>query len=323
MNSVEIIGFGSYAPENVITNDEISKIVDTSDEWISTRSGIRERRISTGENTSDLSIKAALAAMKNTGVSPEELDMIIVATSSPDAYTPSTACLVQAGIGAVNAECFDISAACTGFIYGLRIASQFIKTGEVKTALVIGAEVLSKILNWEDRSTCVLFGDGAGAAIIRLGQENGIISTYTGADGTGKDSLYCPAAPVNNPYISDPKILNNTISMNGKEVFKFAVKVMEKSIEEVLKKSECSIDNIKYIVPHQANIRIIEFAAKRLNLSLDKFYINLDRYGNTSAATIPTALDEMLQRGVLNKGDKVVIVGFGAGLTWGSALIQI
>jgi 3-oxoacyl-[acyl-carrier-protein] synthase-3 len=323
VNNVKIVATGSYAPERSVKNSELSLIVDTSDEWISSRSGIKERRISTGENTSELATKAALKALKNGNIDPLDIDLIILATTSPDTFTPSTACLVQAAIGAENATCFDVSAACSGFIFALNTASKFVMTGSSKTALVIGAEVLSKILNWEDRSTCVLFGDGAGAAIIQKSEENGIISCYTGSDGTKAKAIYCPATGVVNPYVEGKKErVNSFVSMQGKEVFKFAAKIIPKSVEEVLKDTKYTIEDIKYIVPHQANIRIIEAAAKRLEIGMDKFFINLDKYGNTSAATIPLALDEMVKDGLLEKGDKIIIVGFGGGLTYGAILIE-
>ncbi|AAK81501.1 3-oxoacyl-[acyl-carrier-protein] synthase-3 [Clostridium acetobutylicum] len=322
MNSVEIIGTGSYVPEKIVTNEDMSKIVDTSDEWISSRTGIKERRISINENTSDLGAKAALRAIEDSNIKPEEIDLIIVATTSPDSYTPSVACIVQEKIGAKNAACFDLNAACTGFIFALNTASQFIKTGEYKTALVVGTEVLSKILDWQDRGTCVLFGDGAGAVIIRGGDENGIIKACLGSDGTGKDFLHCPATNVINPFSDEKGLASSKISMNGREVFKFAVKVMVSSVKKVIEDSGLNIEDIDYIVPHQANIRIIEFAAKKLGLSMDKFFINLQNYGNTSGATIPLAIDEMNKKGLLKRGAKIVVVGFGGGLTWGSMVLK-
>lgn len=322
MKSVEIIGTGSYVPERIVTNDELSNIVETSDEWIATRTGIRERRISLGENTSDLAAKAALAALKNAKLDAKDIELIIVATTSPDSYVPSTACIVQELIGAANAVCFDISAACTGFIFALNTAMQYIKTGEYKNAVVIGAEVLSKIMNWEDRNTCVLFGDGAGAAVLRAGEE-GIIKTYMASDGVkGREFLHCFAAQIKNPFINNSADMDDKITMSGKEVFKFAVRVMASSIENVLEASQNSIDDIDYIVPHQANIRIIEFVAKKLKIDMNKFFINLSKYGNTSGASIPLALDEMNKEGILKKGNKVIFVGFGGGLTWGSVLVK-
>jgi len=322
MKEVKIIGTGSYAPLNIVTNDDLSKIMDTSDEWIYSRSGIRERKLSITENTSDLSTMAARRALKNANIKVVDLDLIIVATCTPDNFIPSTACIVQANIGAINATCFDISAACTGFIFGLNIATQFIKTGQSKTALVIGAETLSKVMNWEDRATCVLFGDGAGAAILNISEDKGIISIYTGSDGVKGDVLKCEANPLINPYTTSGSIHNKFVTMDGREIFKFAVKVIEKSIDEVLKNTEYSLKDVKYIVPHQANQRIIEYCSKKLNIDKDKFYMNLDVYGNTSAASIAIAFDELASKNLLNKGDKVIFVGFGGGLTWGAALIS-
>lgn len=322
MKEVKIIGTGRYLPERVITNDDIAKFVDTDDQWISSRTGIKERRLSEGENTSDLAYKAALKAIEKANISSLDLDLIIVATATPDEFMPSTACIVQNKIGAVNAACFDISAACSGFIYGLNIATQFIKTGQSKNALIIGAEVLSKIVDWKDRNTCVLFGDGAGAAILSSSNEKGIISIHAGADGTKGEFLTCLAVPVNNIVTKVEESLSSTIDMNGKEIFKFAVKIIPEGVEAVLKNTGYCIEDIKYIVPHQANSRIIEAAAKKLKVNEEKFYMNLDKYGNTSAATIGIAIDEMVEKGLLLKGDKILLVGFGGGLTWGSALIK-
>ena len=327
MNNVEIIGTGSYAPEKIVTNNELAEIVETSDEWIRTRTGIRERRISEGENTSDLSTKAALKALEDSGTNPMELDLIIVATLTPDAFIPNTACIVQKNINAVNATCFDISAACTGFVYALDIAAQFIKTGRFRTALVIGAETLSKVVNWEDRSTCVIFADGAGAAVMKASQHNGILACYSGSDGTKGHHLTCGSIPVRNPYVKSECAnefdLNScTVKMDGREIFKFAVNVMSLSIDELLKASGLNLEDIKYIIPHQANTRIIEFTAKKLGVSEDKFYVNIDRFGNTSAASVAIALDEISKKGMLKKGDKIMLVAFGGGLTYGGTIIE-
>lgn len=322
VNNVKIVCTGSYAPNKIVTNFDLSKLVDTSDEWISSRTGIKERRISEGEDTSAIASKAALRAIKAANINTMDIDLIIVATTSPDSFTPSTACLVQAEIGADNATCFDIAAACSGFIYALNTAVQFIKSGSVKTALIIGAEVLSKIIDWSDRSTCVLFGDGAGAAILAACDKNSVLSVYTGSEGKKSEFLNCPAVTVKNPFIKESIKTSNFISMNGKEIFRFATKVIPKGIEEVLKKSQYSLDDVKYIIPHQANMRIIEYVAKKLGIDCKKFYINLDKYGNTSAASIPIALDEMVKADLLSSGDKIILVGFGGGLTFGSALIE-
>lgn len=323
MNEVQIIGTGSYAPDRIVVNARMSEIVETSDEWIRTRTGIEERRITEGENTSDLCVKAAERALHDAGVSPEELDLIIVATVTPDCFTPSTACIVQGRLHAVNAACFDLNAACTGFMYGLHTAAQFIKTGEYKTALIIGAETLSKILDWKDRNTCVLFGDGGGAAVLRASDEKGFMAFHVGSDGSKGDLLKCDAVPVKELFASgEADYYKSVIRMDGKEVFKFAVKVMHETIEKLLDKAELNLDDIKYIIPHQANYRIIETTAKRLKISEDKFYINVHKYGNTSAGSIPIALDEMAQSGLLKKGDKLLMVGFGGGLTWGGAIVE-
>ncbi|KEI02761.1 beta-ketoacyl-ACP synthase III [Clostridium botulinum] len=322
MYNVKIISTGKYIPNNIVTNDDISKFVDTNDKWISERTGIKERRISTGENTSDMAIKAAIAALEKFSIKASDLDLIIVATCTPDSFVPSTACIVQDKLGASKATCFDVSAACTGFIYALGVASQFIKTGQVKNALVIGAETLSKMLNWEDRTTCILFADGAGAAIVERSEEVGLISQYTGSDGTGGKALKCDALPVRNPYCKVDDNFKDTLSMEGREVFKFAVNAMIESVNKVLENTEYNLQDIDYIVPHQANIRIIEFVSKKLKIPQDKFYVNLDKYGNTSGASIPIALDEMNKKGMFKKGDKIILVGFGGGLTFGAHLIQ-
>lgn len=322
MYNVKIISTGKYIPDNIVTNDDMSKFVDTNDKWISERTGIKERRISTGENTSHMAVKAALASLEKSSINATDLDLIIVATCTPDSFVPSTACIVQDKLGATKATCFDISAACTGFIYALGVASQFIKTGQVKNALVIGAETLSKILNWKDRSTCILFADGAGAAIIERSEEIGLISQYTGSDGTGGKALKCEALPVRNPYCKVDDKFKDTLSMEGREVFKFAVNAMIESINKVLENTEYTLNDIDYIVPHQANIRIIEFVSKKLRVSQDKFYVNLDKYGNTSGASIPIALDEMNKKDMFKKGDNIILVGFGGGLTFGAHLIQ-
>lgn len=327
MYEAKIIGTGSYSPEHVVTNDDLSKIVDTSDEWISSRTGIKERRISTGEGTVDISTKASIMAIESSGITAEDLDMIIVATTSPDKLFPSTACEVQANIGAVNAFAYDIYAACTGFIYGINTAFQYIRTGQCKNVLVIGAEVLSKFIDWTDRNTCVLFGDAAGAVIISRSEEKGIYTVFSASDGKLGNVLSCTALPVNNPFAILPEVsLFNTtwgkLTMNGREVFKFATRVMVESIDKVLADSGVSIEEIKYIVPHQVNQRIIEVAAKKYKLEINKFYTNLEKFGNTSSASIPNALDEMVKKNLLKKGDKIIIVGFGAGLTWGAALLE-
>ncbi len=330
MENVQIIGTGSYLPKLIIQNDELSNFVDTSDEWIKSRTGIEERRITKGENTSSLAAKAAKDALKNAKLNAKDIDLIIVATITPDCYFPSTACIVQEIIEAENAICFDISAACSGFIYGLNIASQFLKNGEIKNALVIGAEALSKIIDWNDRRTCVLFGDGAEAVVLGSGKNVGIMAIHTASDGKGKEVLKCKAAPlfINNEMLRK-KIDENTLEdnkgylyMEGKEVFKFASWAIEDTIKILLDKVDLSLDDIDYYIPHQANLRIINHIVKKLKIDGDKFYTNLQKYGNTSSASIPIALDEMNKKGMLTKGKKILMVGFGAGLTWGGALVK-
>lgn len=324
MFNSKIICFESYVPEKIITNDELSNIVDTSHEWIYTRTGISKRRISTVENTSDLAINVGKALIKSSNIEPEDIDIIIVATITPDHLTPSTACIVQGAIGAKNALAFDINVACSGFVYALSVADKFLKSGLYKTALVVGAETLSKIVDWSDRGTCVLFGDGSGGALLVASEdENSIIAEDLKADGTCWQAITGGSIGINNAFIKDKKENPFYLQMNGRDVFKFATKTVPKSVQQVLDKSNLSLDDIKYIVPHQANLRIVEVVAKKLEVDLDKFYLNLQDYGNTSAASIPIALAEMSKKGILKKDDKIIITGFGGGLTWASMLIKI
>jgi len=322
MNEVQIIGTGSYVPLNIMTNQQLSEIVDTSDEWIVSMTGIKERHISQGENTSDLATKAAISALKDADIKPEDIDLIILASTSPDQFVPATACIVQGNIGAVNAMAFDISAACTGFIFALNIAMQFLRTGQRKRALVIGAEVLSKIVDWTDRNTCILFGDGAGAAVLEAGSKKGIISINSASEGQKGGVLTCPTVDVKNTFTKGNENFKATISMDGKEIFKFAVKTIASSISEILSENNCSLEDIKYVVCHQANFRIIDFVVRKLKADKDKFFVNLDRYGNTSAASIAIAMDEMNKKNLLKAGDKIILVGFGGGLTYGASLIE-
>ena len=319
-----IVGVGSYVPKNIISNFDLEKIMDTSDEWIKTRTGIRERRIvDENEATSDLATKAALNAIKDANLTPEDIDLIIVATITPDMIFPSTACLVQANIKATKAACFDLEAACSGFIYGITVAKQFIESDTYKHVLVIGAEALSRILDYEDRSTAILFGDGAGAVVMGPVSEGGVLSTSLGSDGNGKDYLNIPAGGSKTPA-SEDSIKNRLhfIKMAGTDVFKFAVRIMQDASVECIKSANLEIQDIDYLIPHQANIRIIEASAKRLKLSMDKVYVNLDKYGNMSAASIPVALDEAYREGKIKKGDNIVLVGFGGGLTWGASVVR-
>ena len=325
VHNVGIIGLGSYVPTKIVTNKDLEKIVDTSDEWIVERTGIRERCIAEeNEATSDLAIKAAEKALEDAKISPEEIDLIIVATATPDMIIPSVACLVQDKIKAVNAAAFDLSAGCSGFVYGLVSGAQFISSGIYKHVLVIGAEVLSKAVDWTDRNTCILFGDGAGAAVLGRVEENyGILGVHLGADGSGGDFLKIPAGGSKQP--ASEETINNKehfIHMHGNEVFKFAIKVMGEAAIKSLKHAGLSENDVDYLVPHQANIRIIQAAAKRLKLPLEKVVINVDKYGNTSAASIPIALDEVVKSKKIKKDNNIVLVGFGAGLTWAACVLK-
>ncbi|MBP1753780.1 MAG: fabH [Firmicutes bacterium] len=323
MKRAKIAGTGSYVPLNRMTNDDMSNLVETSDEWIASRTGIRERRISTGENTSDLAYEAGVRALQASGLTAMDIDLIICATISPDSFMPSVACMVQERLGATRAAAFDLSAACSGLIYGMACASSFIETGMYQNILVIGAETLSKTLDWTDRSTCVLFGDGAGAVILSPSDTGkGISFIQLLSDGSKQDYLCLPAMPLRNPLIQEENSQSQVITMKGQEVFKFAVRSITDHINTVLKNMELSSVDIKYIITHQANYRIIEQAAKSSKIPMDKFYMNLDRYGNTSAATIGIALDEMAQNDMIQSGDKLILVGFGGGMTSGAVLVE-
>ena len=318
-----IVDTGMYVPDKILTNDDLEKMVDTSDEWIYSRTGIKERRISSFA-TSVLGLKAVNDLLTKIDKNPLDIDLIVFCTISPDNNTPSCSCLVQKHIGAKNATAFDINAACTGFIYGLVLADSLINTGKYKNAIVIGSEVLSKLINWKERNTCVLFGDGAGAVFIEATSDinTGIIDTYTRSIGEKSDSLISRSIPVSNFMVENTEEIYPYIEMDGREVFKFAVSSIVESIEKLLKDNKLSINDIKCIVPHQANIRIIEAAAQKLKISVEKFFTNLHKYGNTSAASIPIALDEVNRSGNCKKGDLVILVGFGGGLTYGSILVR-
>lgn len=321
---VGILGTGSYVPENIVDNLYFEKMLDTSDEWIKTRTGISQRRKANKDETaSDLATKAAIKAIECANLTPEAIDLIIVATATPDMVFPSTACLVQESIKAKNAAAFDISVACSGFIYGITIAKQFVQTKMYKNVLVIGSEVLSKAVDYADRSTCILFGDGAGAVVIGEVDSGGILSTYLGSDGSGADVLNIPAGGSKLPvsqYTLDNKL--HTIKMAGNDVYKFAVRIMGESSLKAIEMANLKSGDIDCFIPHQANIRIIEASAKRLKLGMDKVYVNLDKYGNMSAASVPVALDEAFRSGKIRKNDNVVLVGFGGGLTWGASVIN-
>ena len=323
--TVSIIGTGSYVPERILTNADLEAMVETSDQWIMERTGIRERRIAAeGEFTSHLAAEAAKAAIENAGITVDEIDMILVATITPDTFFPSTACHVQRLIGAKNAACMDVNAACSGFLYCVEIAQQFIANHTYQTVLVIGADKLSSIVNWTDRNTCVLFGDGAGAAVLKYrAGSHGVIATYMGSDGNYGEILHMPgggcAIPITKEN-ADDKL--NTLHMNGRETFKQAVTSMMKAAQRALEKSGLTTDDLKCIIPHQANIRIIEAMADRLDVPMSKFHINLDKYGNTSAAAVAIALDEANRMGRFEVGDYILLVVFGGGLTFASSVIQ-
>ena len=324
-NKVTILGTGSYLPENTVTNFDLEKQVDTSNEWIITRTGISERRYADDDTaSSDLASVAAQKALEAAGVGAEEIDLIIVATVTPDMLFPSTACLVQDKIGATRAAAFDLEAACSGFLYALSVGSQFITTGVYRKVLVIGVEKLTSIMDKEDRNTCVLFGDGAGAVVLGISEdESSILSFDLGADGSGGKFLYMPAGGSRKPSsIETVNSREHFIKMDGSEVFKFAVRVMGKASQNAVEKAGLSFEDIDYLVPHQANIRIIEGAAKRIGLGMDKVKVNLNKYGNISAASIPIALDEAVREGSIKKGDNIILVGFGGGLTWGATVIK-
>jgi 3-oxoacyl-[acyl-carrier-protein] synthase-3 len=323
--TVSIIGTGSYLPKRVLTNLDLEKIVETTDEWIRTRTGISERRIAgKEESTSDMATNAARAAMEQAQVTADEIDLIIVATVTPDMAFPATACWVQKNLGAFKAACFDVSAACSGFLYALEIAQQFISTHVYNTILIIGADKLSSIIDWTDRNTCVLFGDGAGAAILRnRANSHGVIATYMGSDGEFTDILCMPGGGSRTPITPenvDQKL--NTIKMQGKETYKQAVTAMSTAADKALELAGLTSQEIACVIPHQANIRIIEAIAHRMNLPMEKFYVNLERYGNTSAGAVAIALDEAHRSNRIKINDYILLVVFGGGLTWASSVVQ-
>lgn len=323
---VTIAGTGSYLPEKVLTNADLEKIVDTSDEWIVSRTGIKERRIAAADEfTSHMATKAAERALEQAGMVAEDIELIIVATITPDTLTPSTACYVQANLGAFSAVAFDISAACSGFLYAMKLAKRLISDGAYKNAIIIGAEKLSAFVNWEDRNTCVLFGDGAGAAVLRKSEEGEgrILASETGTDGRHAAILdikgggsACPITMSNaNDHLA-------TLSMQGREVFKLAVNAMRNAAEKVIERAGLTADDIALVVPHQANLRIIDAIASRLDVPNEKVFVNLHKYGNTSAAAIAIALDEANREGRIKRGDNIIMVAFGAGLTWAASAIE-
>lgn len=323
---VTIAGTGSYVPENVRTNADLEKMVDTTDEWITSRTGIKERRIAADDEfTSHMATKASIKALEQAKINAEDLDLIIVATITPDTLTPATACYVQAQLGAMSAVAFDISAACSGFLYAMKLAKRLISDGAYKNALIIGAEKLSSFVNWEDRDTCVLFGDGAGAAVLRRSKEGEghILATETGTNGQHAEILNIAgggsACPTTIQNAGDRLA---TLSMQGREVFKLAVNAMKTAAESVIERANLTADDITLVIPHQANLRIIDAIAKRLSVPNEKVFVNLHKYGNTSAAAVAIALDEAHREGRFKRGDNIVLVVFGAGLTWAATAIE-
>ena len=325
MIRARITGTGSYVPEKVLTNVDLEKIVDTNDEWIRTRTGIRERHVAADEeNTSDLATNAAKKALEMAGVKAEEIDLIIVGTITGDYPWPATACVVQSNLGTVNAGAYDVSAACSGFLYALSSAVDRIEAGRSKKALVIGAEILTRIIDWEDRNTCVLFGDAAGAVVLEAHEgDHGVLSTYLRADGTQLELLYQPGFGTKVlPTEENIKNKENALKMQGNEVFKVAVRSMTDIANVALKDNDMTVGDVDLFIPHQANIRILEATAKRIGLSDDQCYINVDRFGNTSGATIPLALDEANRAGRISEGDILLLDAFGGGFTWAAALVR-
>ncbi|WP_449447617.1 beta-ketoacyl-ACP synthase III [Thermomonas brevis] len=317
-----IAGTGSYLPEKVLTNDDLAKMVDTSDEWIAARTGIRERHVAAeGETTSDLGYQAALRALEAAGVAASEIDLIVVGTTTPDLIFPSTACLIQHKLGVAGCPAFDVNAACSGFIYGLTIADKFIRSGAAKTALVIGAETLTRMLDWNDRGTCVLFGDGAGAVVLKADADTGILSTHMHADGSKKELLWNPVG-VSAGFKPDEHNAGVRVMMTGNEVFKHAVKALDSVVDEALEANGLDRAAIDWLVPHQANLRIIEATAKRLAMPMDRVVVTVDRHGNTSSGSVPLALDEAVRSGRVQRGQLLLLEAFGGGFTWGSALLR-
>lgn len=318
--TIEIIGTGKCVPETKKDNFFFEDKIDTSDEWIVSRTGIRSRYLAKEETTSSMAIGAAKAAIEDAGIDPMDIDLVLVATISPDYAFPSTACMVQGGIGAKNAVGMDLSAACSGFVFALNTAYAYISAGIYKTALLVGVETLSRHIDWQDRSTCVLFGDGAGAVVVRK-SERGLIGVEMGSDGEKGMVLNCNYAPISNP-LQERERISGTMQMDGQEVFKFAVKTVPECVNKILEKNKYQAEDIKWYLLHQANVRIIQSISKKLQVDIDKFPCNLDEYGNTSAASIPILLDDVHKKGMLKKGDKLVFAGFGGGLTWGACLLE-
>jgi 3-oxoacyl-[acyl-carrier-protein] synthase-3 len=320
-----VTGWGMAVPDTVLTNDDMARMVDTNDEWIVSRTGIHRRHMAAkNETTASLATQAAVRALAMTDLKPAEIELIIVSTSSPEHLFPATACLVQDSLGAGRAGAFDLSAACTGFIFALNMAGQAIRSGSIRNALVIGSETLSRLINWEDRATCVLFGDGAGAVVLEASDRpGGVLSCVMRSDGSGGDLLSVPAGGSRHP--TTPETVQrkmHTIQMNGREVFRFATRVMASATREAVQRSGLRLEDVSLVIPHQANLRIIESAARGLRMPMDKFVVNIGEYGNTSTASIPIAVCEAVAAGRIRPGDNLVMVGFGAGLTWGAIAVQ-
>ena len=324
---MRIIGTGSCLPETTVSNDDLAAMMDTSDEWISTRTGIRNRHIAVNETTTSMALEASKQALESAGLAPEELDMIIAGTVSPDYLFPTLSCEIQAALGAVHATAFDLSAGCSGFLFALATADAYLRTGECKNILLIGAETLSKMMDWTDRSTCVLFGDGAGAAVVTADPDN-VAAFVQGSDGASGMALYCENRPVDNPFYRQKHGMEHAgapyyyTHMDGQAVYRFAVKTVPVAIGQVLEKSGVSLDDVDLFLLHQANLRIIESVAKRLKQPMEKFPTDLEQCGNSSAASVPILLNQMVREGRIKPGDTIVMAGFGAGLTWGACVIK-
>ncbi|KRA73048.1 3-oxoacyl-ACP synthase [Lysobacter sp. Root667] len=317
-----IAGTGSYLPEKILTNDDLAKMVDTSDEWIAARTGIRERHIvAEGETTCDLAYHASMRALEAAGVDPQDLDLIVLGTTTPDLIFPSTACLLQHRLGANGCAAFDVNAACSGFVYALTVADKFIQSGAAKTVLVVGAETLTRMIDWSDRGTCVLFGDGAGAVVLKADSETGILSTHLHADGGKKELLWNPVG-VSAGFKLDEPNAGVKVLMTGNEVFKHAVKALDSVVEETLDANGLDRHDIDWLIPHQANLRIIEATAKRLDMPMERVIVTVDKHGNTSSGSVPLALDEAVRSGRVQRGQLVLLEAFGGGFTWGSALLR-
>jgi len=326
---IKIKGTGAYAPERVVSNDDFAEIVETSDEWIYTRTGMKRRHLSQGEPTWFMATKACEKAIEKAQITPEEIDLIISTSVTPDFYTPSMSCVIQRELGIKECISFDLNAACSGFVYGIDLARRYLATGDVRNVLVVGAENLTKIVDYTDRGSCVLFGDGAGACVVSAGEN--LFASFLGADGTGAKHMVSRQIKPHNAFMPNPPIKyedglpqseGNFLFMDGKEVYKFAIKALPLSVNKALEKIDLSVSDIDLFIPHQANIRIIETAAQKLGVSMDKMYINIEEYGNTSSASIALALDEAVCNGRIKTGDKVCLVGFGAGLTYGAVIFE-